>query len=95
MLRRRVVAVNGYSPTLVPAKLVIAVQGTHNGGELGTEQEDVDAAKDGRLVQEVCHRLLEDTLGEVGNQMPIHDNRGAALFKAEVLATDVVKTRCS
>jgi len=81
VLGRQIVAVDGDSPTLVPQQVYIPVQATGEGGELGAEQKDVDAAKRRRLVQEVCHRLLEDALGEVGNQVPVHDNSRATLFQ--------------
>lgn len=83
MLGGLVVAVDGYSPTLIPPQLYVAVQATDHRGELGPEQEDVDAAKSRRLIQKVCHRLLQDALGEVGNQVAVHDDRRATLFGAE------------
>jgi hypothetical protein len=80
VLRGQIVAIDGYSPTLVPQQVYVAVQATGQGGELGAEQKDVDSAEHRRLVQEVCHRLLQDALGEVGNQMPVDDDSRATLI---------------
>ena len=80
VLRGQVVTVDGHAPTLVPQQVYIAVQAAGQWGELGAEEKDVDAAVHRRLVEEVCHRLLQDTLGEIGHQMAIHDDGRATLF---------------
>ena len=83
MLGRQVVTVDGYPPALVPQQVYIAVQATGQGGELGAEQKDVDPAKRRRLVQEVCHRLLENTLREIGDEMPVRNDSRTTLFFKE------------
>lgn len=92
VLRGQVIAVDGHPPSLVPQQVDIAVQAAGQRGELGAQEKDVDAAERRRLVQEICHRLLEDAFGEVGNQMAVDDHGRTTLF-GEVSLSGAQRTR--
>lgn len=85
MLGRQIITVDGYSPALVPRQIYIAVQAPGYGGELGTKQKDVDATIGRGLVQEVCHRLLQDAFREIGNKVAVDDNCCAALLSGNMV----------
>lgn len=85
MLRRQNITIDGDSPSLVHAHLGIARDAVHHGSQLGAEQEDVNTAEVGNIIEGFDDGLLENAGVQVADKLAIDINNGAALFKTNRL----------
>lgn len=67
MLRSENIAIDGYSPTLIPSYFYIAIQPVDNWSKFGTEEENVDAAKGRDFIEKFRDGLLKQTFSDVAN----------------------------
>lgn len=81
MLRRQNIAINGDSPSLIHAHLGIPGDTVDHRGKLGAEQEDVDAAEVGDVIEGFDDGLLQNAGVQVTDKLAVYVDDGAALFK--------------
>lgn len=87
MLRRQNIAIDGNSPSLVHTHFGITRDTVNHRGQLRAEQEDVDAAKVGDVIECFDDGLLQNAGVQVADKLAVYVNNGAALVET------VVRTR--
>lgn len=86
MLSRNVVTVDGDPPTLVSAHRQASIQSILKGSELRTQEKDINTTKLGDLIQKGGYGGFQAALCEIGNQVTVNINVGAALLDGINLA---------
>ena len=79
VLRGQNVAVDGDSPALVTAQLRVSIQAVYKRRKLGAQEENVDAAERGDVVEGVGDRSLERSGCEVSDHLAIDIDSGTPL----------------
>ena len=91
VLSRDVVTVDGHPPTLVSAHRQASIKTVLQGSELGAQEKDIDTTELGDLIQEGGYGGLQAAFCEIGNQVAVHINVGAALLDRINLAKWVTR----
>lgn len=84
MLSRDGVTVDGHPPTLVSAHGQASIQSVLKGSELGAQKKDINTTELGDLIQEGGYGRFQATLCEIGNQVAVNINVGAALLDIQI-----------
>jgi hypothetical protein len=79
MLCRLHIAIDRDSPSLVPPCIPIVVLSFGGRGKFGAEEEDVDAAEEGNLVEVIHNVGFEGGLGFIDDQDPINIHNRTSL----------------
>lgn len=80
VLSRNVITVDGDPPTLVSAHGQASIQSVLKGSELGAKKKDINTTELGDLIQEGSYGRFQAALCEIGDQVAVNINMGAALL---------------
>lgn len=79
MLDGENITIDGYSPSLVYTHLGITRHAINHGCQFGSQQENVDPAVLGDVIQGVRHLLLQGTSGQVTDEVALNINSRTTL----------------